>query len=442
MLGPMVYACAYWPLDRTEELKKMKFNDSKVLTEVQREGLYRKILSCSMGFSTNILHPRYISHSMLRLNKYNLNEMSHDTAAGLIQTVLDNGAKIKEVYVDTVGDPSSYQRKLSSRFPSIDFTVTKKADSLFPIVSAASICAKVIRDAKVKNWDFDDFPRKGLFTKRAVQKRPLRSYSESSLSLSSTKLKGSESSESSESSGSSESPPSSPQQSQNSSSSQSSSSQSSSSQSSSSQSSSSQSSSSQSPAQSPSQSPQNLSKSPSSKGSQSTLSSFLTSPTNHQPLSSKKLVTGSESPSWGSGYPGDPQTKKWLRENCDYVFGFPSIVRFSWKTASTLMKQQSASVSWGDSDEEEENVGQPKRKRIKRSQSSSSFGFGGKKGKGELSAFSMASSAKMENFFGGSDEPETEGDGKKSLKRKRSSLKAKGREKYFSDRSLSSLTDL
>ena len=40
---------------------------------------------------------------------------------------------------------------------------------------------------------------------------------------------------------------------------------------------------------------------------------------------------------WGSGYPADPVTKKFLRENMDEVFGFPSIVRLSWKTAENLI---------------------------------------------------------------------------------------------------------
>merc|ERR1712115_591841 len=67
---------------------------------------------------------------------------------------MDNGYNLKHVYLDTVGPPESYEQKLLNHFMGYDvnFTVSKKADAIYPIVSAASICAKVTRDDILNNW--------------------------------------------------------------------------------------------------------------------------------------------------------------------------------------------------------------------------------------------------------------------------------------------------
>ena len=143
-------------MSKKDDLKDLGFADSKTLTEEQREELFEKLVEASeiIGWSVVILAPNAISNGMLGRQKYNLNAMSHDTAIGLIQSALDRGANVQEVYVDTVGPPDKYQAKLKSIFPQLKIVVEKKADATYSIVSAASICAKVARDRAVKNWKF------------------------------------------------------------------------------------------------------------------------------------------------------------------------------------------------------------------------------------------------------------------------------------------------
>lgn len=83
-----------------------------------------------------------------------MNALSHDTAIDLIRSVEASGVGIAQVYIDTVGNPMAYKEKLLKFFPKYSFTVCEKADSKYPIVSAASICAKVVRDRLVRNWKF------------------------------------------------------------------------------------------------------------------------------------------------------------------------------------------------------------------------------------------------------------------------------------------------
>ncbi|KAL6234246.1 hypothetical protein BDW75DRAFT_170134 [Aspergillus navahoensis] len=157
VLGPMVYSAFYLPSSLHHSLlsKEYNFDDSKVLTAGVRANLMRILctqgssLYESCGWATKLLSARDISSGMMRpaAAVYNLNAQAMDATIELIRGVVEwSKLNVREVYIDTVGNPASYQRKLQMMFPSLRITVAKKADSLYPCVSAASVVAKVTRD--------------------------------------------------------------------------------------------------------------------------------------------------------------------------------------------------------------------------------------------------------------------------------------------------------
>ncbi|KAL5112877.1 Ribonuclease H2 subunit A [Taenia crassiceps] len=224
VLGPMLYACAVAPLGKNPTLKEMGLADSKQLTEDKREKLLRQMLYESdwIAYTIHSISPMEITEKRLSSQKINLNSISQNAAVGLIRSAINQAVNLKEVYVDTVGKAEVYQAYLSSMFPNLKIVVESKADATYPIVSAASIYAKVTRDYLLARW-----PEEG---------------------------RGSV-------------PPGTP---------------------------------------------------------------------------------------IGSGYPGDPATKRYLQLCMDPILGFPPLVRSSWVTAQTLLKDGGVKVVWEDEMEAEE----------------------------------------------------------------------------------------
>ncbi|OAA43731.1 Ribonuclease H2 subunit A [Metarhizium rileyi] len=159
VLGPMVYGIFYLPLPLSDPLLRTThhFDDSKVLTAAVRSSLVRTLctqgtdLHAQCGWATAALSARDISANMLRpVGVYNLNAQAMDATIALVKGAFERGLNIQEIYVDTIGQPATYQAKLQRVFPTTKITVAKKADSLYPCVSAASVCAKVTRDAALE----------------------------------------------------------------------------------------------------------------------------------------------------------------------------------------------------------------------------------------------------------------------------------------------------
>ncbi|CAH0001650.1 unnamed protein product [Clonostachys byssicola] len=163
VLGPMVYGVFYLPVPLSSPLLRTAhhFDDSKVLTPAVRSSLMRALctpatdLHASCGWATASLSARDIGANMLKPGgSYNLNAQAMDATIDLIRSVYALGVNVTEIYVDTIGQPEAYQVRLQRLFPTARVTVAKKADSLYPCVSAASVCAKVTRDAALEVlWD-------------------------------------------------------------------------------------------------------------------------------------------------------------------------------------------------------------------------------------------------------------------------------------------------
>lgn len=159
VLGPMVYGILYLPLPLHHSFlaETHHFDDSKVLTPTVRSTLMQSLctqgtdLYENCGWATRVMSARDISAGMLRpAGTYNLNAQAMDATIELIKDVFAKGVNVKEIYIDTIGKPEVYQAKLERIFPTTKITVAKKADSLYPCVSAASVCAKVTRDAALE----------------------------------------------------------------------------------------------------------------------------------------------------------------------------------------------------------------------------------------------------------------------------------------------------
>lgn len=140
VLGNLVVAGVLCRKEDIGRLKAMGVNDSKKLNAKKREELYKELKSQFKCHVLNIIPSE--------LDASNINRLE-GAKFGEVITAL----KPETAYVDCAdASPQNFKRYISRK---IDFDcnliVEHKADEKFPIVSAASIIAKVSRDAQIEN---------------------------------------------------------------------------------------------------------------------------------------------------------------------------------------------------------------------------------------------------------------------------------------------------
>ena len=157
VIGPLVVAGIVITQNNLSLLSQLGVKDSKLLTPKKREALYPEILKLTHSHHIIKVMPYLIDkavRSTRRLHK--LNRLEAQTMAKIIERL-----KPDEAYVDAA---DILQDRFGAHIQECLTTKTTiiskhKADRLFPVVSAASIIAKVERDREIDTLkiEFGDF---------------------------------------------------------------------------------------------------------------------------------------------------------------------------------------------------------------------------------------------------------------------------------------------
>ncbi len=141
VIGPMVVAGIL--IDSDAPLRQLNVRDSKKLTPERRETLAPEIMKlCKI--EVVVVSAEDIDAMRLEMN---LNDFEAKIFASIIENLKPETAYVDAADVDEIEFKKSILNQLS--FP-VDIVSKHLADELFPVVSAASIIAKVRRDAEVK----------------------------------------------------------------------------------------------------------------------------------------------------------------------------------------------------------------------------------------------------------------------------------------------------
>ncbi len=142
-----MYICAFAIDDSKEkELRKMGVKDSKMLSPEAREKLYPKLIK--MG-DYAVVEYSAEKITLLMRRKVSLNTMEAAMVAEALSLLRE---RPKKVFVDSPDpDPRTFERRIRKFFDhEIEFVCENKADVKYPVVSAASVIGKVLRDNQIE----------------------------------------------------------------------------------------------------------------------------------------------------------------------------------------------------------------------------------------------------------------------------------------------------
>lgn len=148
ILGPLVMCGILIKEEDEQKLKKINVKDSKLLTKKQREALYKKIIDIAKKYKIIIINTEEIDMAVKGHDGLNLNWLEANKSAEII-----NNLNPEKAIIDSPSNNiNKYKNYLFKKIKNkeVDLILEHKADLNYPIVSAASIIAKVTRDREIE----------------------------------------------------------------------------------------------------------------------------------------------------------------------------------------------------------------------------------------------------------------------------------------------------
>ena len=142
VLGPLVIAGIVIKQTKINQLKKQGIRDSKKLTPLARERLYKKIINIVDDYYVTRISPKIIDKSVFN---HSLNHLEAQYMAKVISKLSPSVAFVDSCDVN----PRRFGKEISKLTSHSKIKSYHHADSKFVVVSAASILAKVSRDRAI-----------------------------------------------------------------------------------------------------------------------------------------------------------------------------------------------------------------------------------------------------------------------------------------------------
>jgi ribonuclease H2 subunit A len=165
VLGPIVYACVFSPRDKAADLiHYFDLRDNAGLKEhvrLQKYQVIKKLNYSRLGFFMKTYHPRMLSNEILRGDtnaRENITTFSYKTIKKLLRLVLSKGFRVSMVYIGNCRSCfcGSIQSRFYKDFPKINFQFDRKSIHNIPVLSCASILARVYREECLWKWQFEE----------------------------------------------------------------------------------------------------------------------------------------------------------------------------------------------------------------------------------------------------------------------------------------------